>query len=227
MWYTTLGEYSFPTVFVRLEAPEAQALIAGETETEPARHVQRRLRRAIKSLPGFGFVGADCCAPTDSVHFEKGRKVAAGAAAWRMVITSEKVRSAFERGDTDCLTVRPYRHMDKAREFRMFFHQRNLVATSQYCLLRYTPRLDKRSREIWRKANDLADLIAPYLPSENQVVDIYLCSDGQLLVVDLNPWAGRTDPKLLRTWDRDWQEVVGLKLVPKPIQMKGDVSVSF
>jgi hypothetical protein len=59
------------------------------------------------------------------------------------------------------------------------------------------------------------------------VVDVYLCSDASLLIVDLNRWGEDTDPKLLKTWDRNWDETVGLKLIPPPVAMKGDVSVSF
>ncbi len=226
-WYTSIGEFSFPTFFLRLNAMEIQALIAADMETSTARGVMRRLHRAIKALPGAGFVGADCCVPTDSRHYRHALKITSGRAAWRLLVSSEQVRRAFEQRHTERLLVRPFRRIDRAREFRMFFYDRTLVAMSQYCLVRHFARLAKRDKEIWHCGKELAPRIAPYLPEKNQVVDVYLCSDGQLLLVDLNSWGGTTDPKLLKIWERDWGEEVGLKLIPRPIKMKGDVSISF
>ena len=226
-WYSSLGEFSFPTVFLRLGPADVQALVQGEMHGPAAEEMMRRLQRAIKSLPGFGFVGADSCAPTDSPHFRYGAGLFAGRSAWRLVTTSEKVRNAFQRGETERLTVRPFRRMDRTREFRMFFFGRKLVAMSQYFLERHFHRLEKREDEIWTRGKDLATRIAPFLPQNTLVVDVYLCSDGEMLMVDANSWGGDTDPKLLKTWDRNWEEEVGLKLIPRPIKMKGDISVSF
>ena len=226
-WYSSIGEFSFPTVFVRLDDRGIESLVNGQQENAAARQVWRRLQRAIRALPGSGFVGADACVPTDSPHYRQGFGLSFGRKAWRLLATSGKTRAAFENGLTERLTVRPFRRMDRAREFRMFFYRRTLVGMSQYCLLRHYARLAKRESEIWRRGRELAAKIAPLLPAENQVADVYLCSDGYLLLVDLNDWGGSTDPKLFKTWDRNWEEEAGLRLIPRPIRMKGDVSVSF
>ena len=31
----------------------------------------------------------------------------------------------------------------------------------------------------------------------------------------------------IRDWERDWSEEIGVKLLPKPMRLKGDISVSF
>jgi len=62
---------------------------------------------------------------------------------------------------------------------------------------------------------------------DDLVVDVYFTSDDRVLIVDLNPWGDPTDPLLFKTWDRDWAEEAGIKLIPRPVKMKGEVSVSF
>ncbi len=226
-WYTAIGEYSFPTVFLRLNAEEMTALVEAELDSEPAKRMSARLQRAIRAVPGPGFVGADVCVPTDSELFRHGRWVTFGRTAWRLLVGSDKVRAAVRGGTTDCLTVRPFRRMDVNREFRMFFRGRKLAGMSQYRLRKHVPKIAKRKAEIWSKATVFAECISRGLLAEDIVVDVYLCSDGKLLLVDLNARGDPTDPKLLNTWDRDWDETIRLKLIPRPIKMKGDVSVSF
>lgn len=226
-WYSTLGEYSFPTVFLHLAPAEIRALVAAEIDGACVRGLIQRLQTAIRSLPGSAFVGADCCAPTDSPLYRHGRGVAFARRAWRLLTSSDKVRQAFETGATEKLTVRPVRRMERAREFRMFFRNRQLVGMSQYCLVRHFARLAKREQFIWRRGQQLAARLAERLPSPDQVVDVYLCSDERLLLIDINPWGDGTDPKLFRTWDRAWDEQPGLRLMPRPIDMKGDISISF
>lgn len=225
-WYTVLGDHTFPTVFVRLQTDEVAAFLAREADSAPARRVIDRLHKAIRSLPGSSFVGADVCAPTDNPGFRHG-SVSSGRAAWELLAGSEKVQAAFREGRSERFTVRPYRRMDLTREFRLFVFGRELKAASQRRLDRHYRRLAKRQEEIWQHCQNLAQEIVPLLPTESLTVDVYLTSARKMLVVDLNPWGPPTDPLLLRAWDRDWHEVIGLKLIPQPIQMKGDVSVSF
>jgi hypothetical protein len=225
-WYTTLGEYSFPTIFLRLAPDEIQALLASVETSACAKGVISRLQIAMKHLPGASFVGADVCAPTDSALYRKGR-VSGGRRAWNQLRSSAKVCEAFRQGLCDRLIVRPFRTMDRAREFRMFIHDGQLVAMSQYCLDRHYKRLVKREKEIWQKGVKFAQQIGSQLPAPTLVADVYLTSTGRLLLVDLNQWGSPTDPLMLRTWDRDWETVAGLKLIPRPVRMKGDISVSF
>lgn len=226
-WYTSLGEWSFPTVFVRLEGAERDALAAGQVAAPAAKAVAGRLERAMAALPHWAFVGADVCAPCDSPLFRPGKGLTSGRVAWQWLASSPKVQAACRDKHTERLTVRAFRRMDKTREFRMFIHDGRLAAMSQYCLERHFARLDKRVDEIWQKGLQFAALIHPALPAATLVADVYLTSEGSLMLVDLNPWGPPTSPLLLRTWERDWQQTVGLKLIPEPVTMKGDVSVSF
>lgn len=226
-WYPMLGQFSFPTVFVELRDTEIRALIKGEPKSSQTRKPISRLQQAIRSLPGGCFVTADICAPTDSNHFGSSGKVSYGLTAWRLLVTSAKVREAFEQGLSRRITVRPYRRMNRTREFRMFFYQRQLKGMSQYHLERHFHRLEGREKEIWRRGKKFADRIRDFLPHENVVVDVYLSSDNQFFINDLNPWGEQTDPLLFKKWEREWDKEQGLKLIPHPVEMKGDISVSF
>ncbi len=226
-WYTTLGEYSFPTVFLVLSPEERDALTAGELTGPVPKRVAARLQRTIRNLTGACFVGADVCAPTDSPHFRSGRWVAFGRSAWKLLASSEKVQAAFLAGQTQSLTVRPFRRMDRSREFRMFFHEGHLAAMSQYHLDGSFPKIIGRQAELWRSAKTFGAMIVKRLPTPTVVVDAYLTSSDRWMVLDLNPWGKPTDPLLFKNWDRDWAEAPGFKLVPGPVKMKGDISVSF
>ena len=226
-WYADLGDCTFPTVFVRLSGAEIEALLSADSQSDAARKSMARLDLAIQSLPGASFVGADVCAPTDSPQYRHGHGLRTGRAAWELLAGSRKICDAFRAQATQRFTVRPFRRMERTREFRMFICQRRLAAMSQYHLDGYAARLHARQAEIWSLAQAFAAEIIPWLAAENFAMDVYLTSDRQLLVVDLNPWGDPTSPLLLRGWDRDWTQEAGLKLIPKPVKMKGEISVSF
>jgi hypothetical protein len=227
-WYPRLGVYTFPTVFIELPDDEVRALVEGGDETSAGvRRTVGRLRQGMKSLPGASFVGTDLCAPTDSELFGGGSRAVDGIRAWRLLQTSEKVRAVLESGATKTVIVRPYRRMTTVREFRLFFKDRELKAMSQMNLERHFVRLALRESELWSMACEFAEAIAALLPEADCVVDIYFTSSDRIMIVDMNSWGPPTEPLLLRTWDRDWTEIAGIKLIPPPVKMKGDVSVSF
>jgi len=226
-WYASLGEYSFPCIFLVLEGDERDAITAGETSGPVPKRIAARLQRALRNLTGAGFVGTDVCAPTDSPHFRPGRWTSFGRSAWKLLSTSEKVRSAFLAGQTDSLTVRPFRRMDRSREFRMFFHETRLVAMSQYHLDSYFPKIVERQSDLWRSAKIFGAMIGKRLPVSTVAVDVYLTSSNRWMLVDLNAWGKPTDPLLFKSWEVDWAAAPGLKLTPGPVRMKGDISVSF
>ena len=232
-WYDRLGQFTFPTVFVGLDDEEKAALLASDevagadTQSAAAERIIAGLQHAIHSLPGSGFVGADVCAATDSSEHGGSARVPNGRRAWEVLRGSAKVRHAIEQGLSSRLTVRPWRNMNRIREFRLFFHEGRLAAMSQMNLDRHFARFAKRQDYLWGEAVRLAGEISHGLPTDSLTVDIYFCSNGDLLVVDMNQWGPPTDPLLLRNWERDWNREIGLKLIPPPVRMKGDVSVSF
>jgi hypothetical protein len=225
-WYTTVGDHTFPTVFIGLHEEEKQLIISGDASAEVISKLIGRIDQAIASLPGACFVGVDTCAPDDSSSFKRRKSHSSGKTALELLKSSDKVTEALKSGKSDRLIVRPYRRMDKTREFRLFIHEKELKGMSQRNLERHFRRLDVKREEYWTKANEFVQEILPFLDCTEAVIDIYFTSQNQVLIVDFNEW-GECSPLLFRKWDRDWNEISGLKLMAEPIKMQGDVKVSF
>ncbi len=223
-WYNALGDFTFPTLFLRLHKEELQFLLS--TNSAGEKTLLERIDKAINSLPKTAFVGLDSCSPDDASNFAKKKSHTSARTALELLKSSPKVKIALESGGDDTIAIRPFRRMDQTREFRLFIYEGKLVGMSQRHLVRHFRRLDGRREELWQKANQFFDSINSLINISNQVIDIYFTSEGNILIVDLNEWE-KCDPLLFRKWDRDWSAVVGLKLMSEPIQMKGDVKVSF
>ncbi|MDD7984818.1 hypothetical protein PQO01_07645 [Lentisphaera marina] len=221
-WYPFLGHLTFPTVFLALNKEECTALQAGQSLAS----LEERITRAIASLPGSCVLGVDSCMPTDSTSFKKSKALKSGKLAFKMLAESEKVKAAIAAGDKT-LTVRPYRRMDKTREFRLFVKDGDLKAMTQRNLERHFKRLEARQDLYWQKGLDFVDEIKKYINEQDYVVDIYFTSTADVMIVDFNTWGEPTLPLLMKTWDRDWSQVDGLKLMAEPIQLGGDIKVSF
>jgi hypothetical protein len=226
-WYPHLAYLSFPMVFVPVDEEEA-GVVTGEGKGRKARaSLVAKLDRAIGSIPGSCFAYADVCSPTDSSEFAKTKgAVRSGEAALKLLRGSDKVKQALREKQTQRIVVRPYRRMDNVREFRLFIFDGKLAAVSQMNLERHFARLAGRREEIAAGSEQIAAAVAQWFPKEKLVVDAYLTSGGDMMILDLNDW-GESDPLLLLNWDRDWSEPVGLKLIEKPTKLGGDVEVSF
>lgn len=237
IWYPVLAGHTFLTSFVKLRASALRALIDGETEEDceddddlnPAvEEVIEDLRRPMAAIPGNCFVCVDRCAPTDTERFYGKRgAVYSPQSAWKYLALSEKVRNAARRGEVEYICIRPFRRMNRTREFRLFIRDRKLNAMSQYYLVRHFRRLEGVKKHYWEMAEDFVADIAWLLPLKDLVMDIYFTSSEKILIIDLNPWGDPTDPLLLRRWDRDWKKPAGIVLMPPPTRISGDVNVSF
>ena len=137
------------------------------------------------------------------------------------------MRAAADRGEVEYICLRPFRRITKPREFRLFIRGGKLNAMSQYHLLRHFRRLEGLRKHYWELAQEFVDSIAWKLPGDDLVMDIYITSEEKVLIIDLNPWGGATDPLLLRSWDRDWSEPAGIVLMEPPYKLRGEVNVSF
>lgn len=221
-WYTSLGEYSFPTAFLTLSETEKAALLNGESN----KNLDQKIRLALRSFPGGIYVGTDLCAPTDSKDYVYGRGVWSVAAARKLLSGSSQVAESL-RNHTSVLIFRPARRMSPTREFRLFIKQRQLVAMSQYHLTNHFPAIAKQKHVLWTQATEFIQSISERLPAEDVVADVYYTSSKRFILIDFNPWGAPTDPKMLRKWDIDWEQIPGIKLIPKPTHMKGEISVSF
>jgi hypothetical protein len=227
-WYPLLANYTFPTNFVKLKEAEIAALAAGESAGDQVRDIIARLAMPMSFFPGNCFVFGDLAAPTDTERFlYKRGAVYSAKSAWRFLAESAKIRKLAEQQLLSHVCIRPFRRMNKTREFRLFIYQGQLKAMSQYWLIRHFHRLEKVRNHFWKKAQQLVGEIAWILPLETVVMDIYFTAEHKILIIDFNPWGPGTNPLLLKQWDLDWNQEFGLKLIPPPTQISGNVNVSF
>ncbi len=228
VWYPALSEHTFTTYFVKLHPDEVAALAAGVQKGPVVKEIVGKLRSPMAATPGNCFVITDLCAPTDTERFlYKYGAVYSAESAWKYLTLSAKVRAAAEAGNVEYIGIRPYRRMDRTREFRLFIRDGAMVAMSQYNLIRHFQRLEGIREQLWKRAQEWFVTIRDRIPLEQYTVDIYFTSDGKTLLIDFNPWGPPTSPLLLNRWERSWEPAPGLLLMPAPAQLSGDVNVSF
>lgn len=231
VWYPALSGHTFLTSFVRLHPEAVAALAAGVTdgrESEAVAAAIESLRLPMSAIPGNAFAFVDTCAPTDTERFELKRgAVFSPESAWLYLALSEKVRTAAANGEVEYICLRPFRRMNRTREFRLFIRNGKLSAMSQYNLNKHFRRLESVKLDYWNRAEKFVDSIAWCLPLKDLVIDIYFTSELQILILDLNCWGEPTDPLLLQTWDRNWKDPAGIILMPPPTRITGDINVSF
>lgn len=227
-WYDALANYTFPTTFVKLSDEEKQLLANGIHEGEEAQKAIHRLRGAMKVFFGNKFVFVDAAAPTDTERFKsKGGAVYSPESAWKFLALSEKVRNSILKGSSDHICIRPFRRMSKPKEFRLFIKDKKLLAMSQLWLIRHFRRLEGIKFRFWKKANAFFSEISWLLPAVTCTMDIYFTASGRILIVDFNNWGEPTSPLLFRDWNNDWEKNGGIKIIPPPLKIQGDVKVSF
>ncbi|MCK5834696.1 MAG: hypothetical protein KAG98_03045 [Lentisphaeria bacterium] len=230
-WYTTFSDLSFPTVFIKLSQFEVDAIVDNSTGAGKD-SVWDRLTHAMTLLPRGLILNADCCAPSDSAAFKRRRILHTPISSWKQLTTSDKVKAALSSGKSDTLCLRPYRRMDRAREFRLFIKDGKLLAASQYNLDKNYTKLYKRQDEIWTLLNTFfTKKVASLLNEKDTVIDVYISGHNDVKIIDFNDWGGETAPLLLRKWDQDFDQFFEtrhrLLLLASPVAMCGDVSVSF
>ena len=218
-WYTGLAAHTFITTFVPLPKDAIALLQAGELDDLDEEEridamMIEELRQPMAEIPGNCFVCVDSCAPTDTERFRaKGGAVYSPRSAWQTLRGSEKVRKAAQAGLLTSVCLRPYRNMTPAREFRLFIKDGKLKGMSQYHLTRHFRRLDGVKENLWGRCQLFVNAKAWRLPKEPLVMDVYFTSNYErIMIVDLNPWGGETDPKLFK-WDEEWENVRGLRIM--------------
>ncbi len=216
-WYSTLADYTFPTTFVMLKDAELDLLAKGITDESEVNGIVSRISKAQNAFSGNTFVFADTVAPTDTERFSsKKGAVYSATSAWRNLTESEKIRTAAKNREFECLCIRPFRNMTHYREFRLFIYEGKLSLMSQYWQERYYHRLDAKKDLYWAKAEELVDEISWLLPSETIALDIYFTSKDQIILIDFNKWGKPTDPLLAQSWNIDWSNEHGIKILPQP-----------
>ena len=229
-WYPVLGEHSLLTGFLKLDPSEVQLLADGVGDGEAVRNVVDRLKKVMRGR-SFGncFVSGDLCSPTDTERFAGKRgAVFSPESAWFYLASSQKIRQAARAGELEYLAVRPFTKIDRTREFRLFIYNGELKAASQYNLVRHFRRLEGIKEDLWNTIASWFLEVQKQLPVKNLTMDVFLENDDRdVKIIDLNPWGGETDALLLRTFDQDWTQTIGLKLMLPPTRISGDVAVSF
>ncbi len=227
-WYPALSGNTFLTSFIKLQPEEVEALADGAVSGPIAYNVIKRMKQPMHYIPGNCFVSVDTCSPTDTERFKSKRgAVHSAQSAWNFLAMSKKVRTAAIKKEVSNICIRPFRRMNQTREFRLFIYKGELTAMSQYWLVRHFRRLESIKEQLWDHVNEFFEEISWNLPAETFVMDIYITSSKKILILDLNPWDGETDPLLLGRWDRDWTEKAGIVLMPPPTKIFGNVNVSF
>ncbi len=228
VWYPSLANYTFPTTFVKLQPEEIKELAEGNDKGDTVKQVIDRLQMPMRNISGNKFVFTDLAAPTDTSRFAGKRgAVYSPRSAWRFLAESEKIRAAAKSGKVEFICIRPFRRITRMREFRLFIYEGELSAMSQYWLTRHYHRLERNKDGFWKKAGKFVKEISWALPVKTLVIDIYFTADNDILIIDLNPWGEPTDSLLLHGWDQDWAEGPGMKTIPPPYKISGEVNVSF
>jgi hypothetical protein len=214
-WYSTLADYTFPTTFVKLKDTELDMLANGITEESEVYNIVNRISKAQHGFSGNTFVFADTIVPTDTERFAfKKGAVYSATSAWRNLTESTKIRTAAKNREFECICVRPFRNMTNYREFRLFIFEGKLALMSQYWQTRHYHRLDIKKDFYWAEAEELVDEISWLLPVQTIVLDIYFTSKDQIILIDFNKWGKPTDPLLVQSWDMDWNNEHGIKIIP-------------
>ncbi len=235
-WYPYVSAHTFLTAFVPLRCDAVELLAEGvngefaqdRDKCATSKQVIKDLDLAMEIFPSNRFLTVDTCAPTDTERFaSKGGAVHSARSAWHFMLRSLKVAQAAAAGDVNFLCIRPFRTLNRTREFRLFIWNGTLSAMSQYNLDRHFVRLEKVKEEYWKLAEKFVEQLCWALPIKTLVMDIYVTSDNKVLIIDLNPWGCDTDPLLLRSWDRDWSKPAGIVLMDPPTAITGKVNVSF
>ena len=232
VWYPSLAAKTFLTTFVKLRSESVKALAEGITEDKdpqsPVNLAINDMKEAMGSFFGHSFVFTDCCAPTDTERFlNKKGAVYSAKSAWKILASSGKIQKSAAAGEVEHICIRPFRHMNRTREFRLFIYEGKLSAMSQYYLIRHFRRLEGVKERLWEKAKKFVEETIWLMPVKTLVMDIYFTSDEEIMIIDINKWGSPTEPLMLNTWERDWNETAGIVLMPPPIQISGDVNISF
>ncbi len=227
-WYLSLALYTFPTLFIQLDEDEIGLFKTSDFSSNVSRKIIRKIDLAVSRFRGSSFIHADYCAPTDSSLYQKRKgAINSGKIGWEILAQSEKVKKAFIDNKTKMICVHPYRRMDHSREFRIFVKEGEIVGVSQKNLAKHHPKLCRRRDFLQRKIYKFTKIIINQLQQKDIVIDVYLTSQDELMILDMHSWGESTNPLLFRDWNRDWNKNAGLVLVEKPEKLGGDVSVSF
>jgi len=77
---------------------------------------------------------------------------------------------------------------NQAGEFRGFVYAKKLNAVTQYITCMHFPHVVEHKQEIERRIQSYFDEVVPLIPHDNYVIDFILFDDGDIRVIELNPF---------------------------------------
>jgi hypothetical protein len=210
------------------EAIEMLATRKIDLESPISLEVMKLLKDPMDQTHGHCFISVDNCSLTDTERFATKRgAIHSPASAWRYLCESKKVALEARKGEVTNICIKPYRNLTRAREFRLFIENGQLVGASQYWMIRHYRRLVGIKDLYFQKMQKFVQEVAPLIPLEKYTLDIYFKSSLDIFIVDVNPWGPPTCPKLYN-WNEKFDSANSeLRLIKAPSKIKGDVNVSF
>jgi hypothetical protein len=112
--------------------------------------------------------------------------------------------------------VREWSEMDASMEFRAFVFKRKLNAISQYCYLQYFQNLKSEKEKIQQLLLTEFDKFSDKITQENYIIDFCITKDGQVKIIELNPYFTDTSACLF-----DWRNPDDVKIIKEgPFQFR-------
>jgi hypothetical protein len=183
-------------------------------EADPAEHwreIDDKITATIAELGGKVLPKLNWSAPKDATWISTTNDMECRTAndVYLLLKSSDFITHDLEQAFDGCedqaeipyhLVLRKSFNLNPALEFRCFVRKRRLLAISQREMNYFEFLFDLREHFKARIETFLEDRIYPNFPDENFVVDVYISPPHEKVwLIDINPWAPRTDP-LLFSW---------------------------
>jgi len=90
------------------------------------------------------------------------------------------------------IIVREFTPMDPSMEFRVFIFKRKITAISQYCYHLYFPHLVSNKNIYKEEIEKFYEKVKDLIPQELCVMDVLILPDGNIKIIELNPFYNDT-----------------------------------
>lgn len=192
--------------------------------------VHQKIQDAIAELGGSVVPKLNWSSPKDALHMALSKNCMECKSAndiYLLLKSSIFITHDLEHAFDDCvdlprtslttndiqyvLVLRPFFKINTAFEFRCFVRDRTLIGISQRDL-KYVGYTEELMNDLQRRIQEFFDAkLKITFPDPNFVFDIYLPEPhNRIRLIDINPWAPRTDPLLF-----SWLELLTLR-IPGP-----------
>ncbi|XP_041349986.1 cell division cycle protein 123 homolog [Gigantopelta aegis] len=176
-----------------------------------------QVKKAIQKLGGNVFPKLNWSAPRDAtwISFDKTLKCTCPSDVYLLLKSSDFIAHDLSQPFLHCsdcaanneikyeLVLRKWQDFQHGSEFRCFVKNNKLIAITQRHHIQYYEYIDKHSDEIESDIKAFFyHVLANRFPDHNYVFDVYRQSQGQLLLLDFNPFGVPTDPLLFK-----WEEL--------------------